>query len=94
MTELHQHINNIWYQDNKLYYLLLPFSVLFYLISSLRKYYYFNLYKQKSFSTPVVVVGNISVGGTGKTPMVIYLVEQLRKYGFTPGIVTRAIINE
>lgn len=38
---------------------------------------------------PVIVVGNITVGGTGKTPVVVWLVERLREHGFTPGIVTR-----
>jgi tetraacyldisaccharide 4'-kinase len=38
---------------------------------------------------PVIVVGNISVGGTGKTPFVIWLVEQLREWGFSPGIISR-----
>lgn len=38
---------------------------------------------------PVVVVGNISVGGTGKTPLVIALVHALRARGFVPGVVSR-----
>lgn len=38
---------------------------------------------------PVVVVGNISVGGTGKSPLVIALIEHLRTQGFTPGVVSR-----
>lgn len=38
---------------------------------------------------PVIVVGNISVGGTGKTPFVIWLVERLREWGFRPGVIAR-----
>ncbi|HEV7986803.1 MAG TPA: tetraacyldisaccharide 4'-kinase, partial [Steroidobacteraceae bacterium] len=38
---------------------------------------------------PVVVVGNLSVGGSGKTPLVIWVVTQLRAAGFVPGIVLR-----
>ncbi len=40
-------------------------------------------------SLPVIVVGNITVGGTGKTPMVSWLVEVLREHGFSPGVVLR-----
>lgn len=40
-------------------------------------------------SIPVIVVGNITVGGTGKTPLVIWLVQQLVRHGYRPGIVTR-----
>ena len=44
---------------------------------------------QRKLPVPVVVVGNISVGGTGKTPMVVWLVEQLRAMGLSPGLVSR-----
>jgi len=37
----------------------------------------------------VLVVGNLTVGGTGKTPLVIYLIEELRKQGFKPGVISR-----
>ena len=45
--------------------------------------------QQNHLAVPVIVVGNISVGGTGKTPFVIWLVEHLRQWGFKPGIVSR-----
>ena len=38
---------------------------------------------------PVVVVGNISVGGTGKTPLTLWLIGQARALGFTPGVISR-----
>lgn len=41
------------------------------------------------FPVPVLVVGNITVGGTGKTPLVIWLAEYLGRHGYTPGVVCR-----
>ncbi|MDZ4098664.1 MAG: tetraacyldisaccharide 4'-kinase, partial [Methylophilaceae bacterium] len=38
---------------------------------------------------PIIVIGNITVGGTGKTPLVIWLTDQLKRAGFTPGIISR-----
>jgi len=70
--------------------LLIPLSWLFGLISLTRK----SLYKHgwlKSFSlnVPVIIVGNINVGGTGKTPLVIWVAEQLQIAGYKPGIISR-----
>ena len=69
---------------------LIPISWLFGAIVFIRKY----LYQQGWLSSyrlaaPVIVVGNINVGGTGKTPLVIWLAEQLRQEGFSPGIISR-----
>ena len=79
-----------WYKGGKLNYLLAPLSLLFWLISSVRRLLFrVGLKKQNKFSVPLIVVGNISVGGTGKTPFVIYLVELLKQQGFKPAIVSR-----
>ncbi|SFC96415.1 tetraacyldisaccharide 4'-kinase [Pseudoalteromonas denitrificans] len=73
-------IETSWYQKywyfNILTWLLLPFSALFWLLSSFRKLL-FKLGIKKSYKAevPIIVVGNISVGGNGKTPMVIWLCE-------------------
>lgn len=77
-----------WYQKNLISYLLLPFVVIYRVIIGLRKFYY-QIFLPTNFSVPIVVVGNITVGGTGKTPLVIYLAENLKKHGFKPGIVSR-----
>ena len=43
----------------------------------------------KPFSVPIIIVGNLRVGGTGKTPIAIALAERLRARGFYPGIISR-----
>ena len=59
--------------------ILFPFSLLYGLITQIRNYLYdTNLFKSNSFKTPTVVVGNLSVGGTGKTPQIEYLVRLLQ----------------
>jgi len=69
---------------------LIPLSWVFNLLSSLRKALYaIGWLKSDALSVPVVVVGNISVGGMGKTPLVIWLAEQLKIAGYQPGIISR-----
>lgn len=70
--------------------LLLPLSWLFLALSSIRKFLFqVNLLKSYSLPVPVIVIGNITVGGTGKTPLVIWLSEQLKLAGYNPGIISR-----
>ncbi len=84
---LHEWVNSVWYGQNKLSYLLLPLSVIFSVLSKARQW---KQSKSKcSFSVPVIVVGNITVGGTGKTPMVITLVNELQQRGYRPGVASR-----
>ncbi len=83
-------IDSLWYGKNPCAWLLWPFSLAFKGVTSLRRALYTNgILSQYSSSVPVIVVGNLSVGGNGKTPLVIYLVEELKKRGFNPGVVSR-----
>ena len=60
--------------------ILLPFVPIYYLATSIRNFLYDNkILKSKSYDLPVICVGNLSVGGTGKTPMIEYLVRLLSK---------------
>lgn len=70
--------------------LLLPLSLLFRIISSLRRSLYrYGLLHAQRVAVPVIIVGNIFVGGTGKTPLTIWLVQALRDAGFHPGVISR-----
>lgn len=59
------------------------------LVTVRRKLYHVGIIRTQKLSVPVVIVGNICVGGSGKTPLVIWIVERLKKAGFAPGIVSR-----
>ena len=54
----------------------------------------FGLPRAQRASKPVVVVGNLVAGGSGKTPLAVALVERLRRQGWTPGIATRGYGRE
>ncbi|HEX5765652.1 MAG TPA: tetraacyldisaccharide 4'-kinase [Woeseiaceae bacterium] len=83
-------INRVWYGDSPWYRVLLPLSWLFARLASLRR----RLYRSgvlRSFDVgkPVIVIGNIASGGTGKTPVTMWLASFLKHRGFRPGIVSR-----
>lgn len=69
---------------------LLPIEGLYRAITAVRRLAYRGgLFRSYALPVPVVIVGNISVGGTGKTPLTTYLVDLLKANGYTPGIITR-----
>jgi len=82
-------LNRIWY-DRAPPWWLLPLSLGYGAAVGSRRYLYAKrLRKATRMASPVVVVGNLSVGGTGKTPLVCWLVGRLTDLGFKPGVVTR-----
>ena len=68
---------------------LKPLSKIFSVVASVRAHSLKADAKQIRLPVPVIVVGNIAVGGTGKTPMVIWLALQLQQWGYRPGIISR-----
>jgi tetraacyldisaccharide 4'-kinase len=79
-----------WYRRSPWLLLLLPLSLLYRVATSLRRLLYrAGLLKMHRLPVPVIVVGNLAVGGTGKTPLVAWLAEYLKQAGYRPGIVAR-----
>lgn len=83
-------IEQAWYQGGWVSWLLIPLSWLFAGLSALRRWLFkVGIKSTDKIDLPVIVVGNISVGGTGKTPMVLYLIERLKILGLRPGVISR-----
>lgn len=82
--------NAIWYGGNPLGWLLWPVAALYRTAAVLRRALYRRgVLHSVDPGVPVVVVGNLTVGGTGKTPCVVWLANTLEKRGLSVGIVTR-----
>jgi len=87
---INRFFDSMWYGKRRISILFLPLSWLFFLILKCRLFCYQKGWLASTkLSVPVVVVGNITVGGTGKTPLVIWLAELLKKAGYHPGIISR-----
>ncbi|WP_040610057.1 tetraacyldisaccharide 4'-kinase [Salinimonas chungwhensis] len=84
-------LEKAWYSKARWVWVLWPLSALFWTISTLRRYLFKAgfLNQIKPARTIVIVVGNISVGGNGKTPVVLALAEYLKKKGWSPGVLSR-----
>jgi tetraacyldisaccharide 4'-kinase len=83
-------LTQAWLERGLLARLLWPLSLLFGLLAATRRALYaLHLRRAVRLPVPVIVVGNIFVGGTGKTPLTIWLVQALRQAGYTPGVISR-----
>ncbi|MDA9611387.1 lipid A export permease/ATP-binding protein MsbA [Gammaproteobacteria bacterium] len=79
-----------WYKKSLWLYLLLPFSIVFSYLTNRRRRKFVKS-KKLSYKSeiPLIVVGNLTIGGTGKTPLVAYIASELVKKGYKPGLVSR-----
>jgi len=78
-----------WYTSTPAPWILRPLSLVFGFIAALRRRFQQGRARDQRLPVPVIVVGNIAVGGTGKTPFVIWLVQRLREWGWRPGVISR-----
>jgi tetraacyldisaccharide 4'-kinase len=87
MQRLRKSVETRWYGRAGWLLLLWPLSCLFRLLAALRRRRLQR--RQVQLPVPIVIVGNIAVGGTGKTPLLIALTRQLQNAGLKPGVVSR-----
>ena len=78
-----------WYTKNLLSLFLYPFSLIYYLFFLLKK----NLVSSYEYNVPIICVGNIYIGGTGKTPLTIFLYHVFKKK-FRPAIIKNITITK
>lgn len=87
-------LEHAWYQNDMKAQLscglLSPLTLIFWLVSVIRRLLFtLGVKKSVTIDVPVIIVGNISVGGNGKTPLVIWLAHFLRSQGYSPGVLSR-----
>jgi len=83
-------LERAWWSRGLLARALLPLAWLFGAIANMRRALYrIGALPTQAVATPVIVVGNLIVGGAGKTPTVMAIVDTLRSHGFRPGVISR-----
>ncbi len=88
-------VESFWYSKTIFRWCLWPLSLPFLLITWLKRFLYRNKFlSSQQFEVPVIVVGNITLGGTGKTPFINFLAEQLKTHGYQVGIVSRGYLSD
>lgn len=92
---MHQRLLKLWYEESPRASIFQPFSWLYgAVVSARRKAYERGWAQVHAIGRPVIVVGNLTVGGTGKTPLTIWLANHLRQRGFEVGLVSRGYGRE
>ncbi|MBS0359636.1 MAG: tetraacyldisaccharide 4'-kinase [Proteobacteria bacterium] len=90
LMKLSKWFPKIWYQESSWMKIFSPFSWVFLNIVKTRRFLYRKGLKSVTrLPVPVIVVGNITVGGVGKTPVVIQLAEWFKQNGLKPGLISR-----
>lgn len=90
LIQCFSHAPGFWERRGFLAWILWPLSLLYRLISAIRfSLYELGILKSYALNVPLIIVGNIRVGGTGKTPTVLALAHRLVAAGFKPGIISR-----
>ena len=83
-------LHNIWYNNTGMTVILRPLAWLYCAIVFVRRLLYkLHIIKSSKLEVPVIVIGNLTVGGTGKTPVVIHVANLLKRSGYSPGIISR-----
>ena len=90
MMKLSRKLESIWYSNEPPNILLKLLALCFKLVSVIRQQLYkLQILKQIKVKVPVIVVGNITTGGTGKTPVTVWLVGIFQRAGMTAGVISR-----
>ena len=83
-------LESAWYADGRAPWWTHPLSILYGGVTGLRRALYrAGVLRSVRLPVPVIVIGNLSVGGTGKTPLTIAVADALRRHGYRPGVVSR-----
>lgn len=87
---LAERLESAWYGVGRAPWWTGPLALLYGLLTGLRRVLYrWGVLRSVRLPVPVVVIGNLTAGGTGKTPVTIAIAESLRRRGYTPGVVSR-----
>ncbi|MGB8338343.1 MAG: tetraacyldisaccharide 4'-kinase [Burkholderiales bacterium] len=90
-----RYIESLWYRISPWHTLLWPLSLVYGAVTAMRRAFYrAGIFKTQFLPVQVIVVGNITAGGSGKTPLVIWLAEFLRSSGYSPGVISRGYGRE